>query len=317
MARKSLWTLAALTPVAVAPAVIAQQSPPDYQQPPPNYQAPPPNYQQPPPNYQAPPPNYQQPPPQNYQQAPPNYQAPPPNYQQPPPNYQAPPPNYQPPPPGNPPAPAVPPTAAQQRSWQQHYELQYHPLRAQIEGGYTVTAGDTQQALNDGGNVGLGLTWFPTSAIPLGLRVDGSYSRFGERQQSLAMASQALNTDVVSGHQDIYGGDADLELDLKMGPRAREYFFGGFGWYREQTVFRQATYEQGVICYYYCTPGSYLLYSTAERSTTGWLKSWNAGLGFEFALSDPVTFFIEARYLRIEPYSSRNEFVPIRIGLRF
>jgi opacity protein-like surface antigen len=285
MARKFVWTLAALTPVTVATSALAQQPPPNYQQAPPNYQQPPPNYQQ----------------------APPNYQQAPPNYQQPPPNYQAPPV----PPPANPPPPVP------QHSWQRAYDLQYHPLRMQIEGGYTVTAGTTQQLLNDGGNVGLGLTWFPTSAIPLGLRVDGSYSRFGETRQSLNMASEATGTDVVFGHQNIYGGDADAELDLKMGPRAREYFFGGFGWYREQTVFRQATNESGVICYYYCTPANYLVLSTAERNTTDWLRSWNAGLGFEFALSDPATFFIEARYLRIEPYSSRTEFVPIRIGLRF
>ena len=75
-----------------------------------------------------------------------------------------------------------------------------------------------------------------------------------------------------------------------MGPHAREYFFGGFGWYREQTVLKQASYESGLVCgFYYCGPGYFWVISTAERTTTPWLHSWNAGLGFEFAVADPVT----------------------------
>jgi opacity protein-like surface antigen len=59
------------------------------------------------------------------------------------------------------------------------------------------------------------------------------------------------------------------------------------------------------------------------HNTTGWLNSWNAGVGFEFALQDPVRFFVEARYQRITKSSSSSssdkmsEFVPIRVGLRF
>jgi hypothetical protein len=47
------------------------------------------------------------------------------------------------------------------------------------------------------------------------------------------------------------------------------------------------------------------------------MKSWNAGIGFEFALSDPATFFIDARFLRIKQGSTYMDFVPIRVGLRF
>ena len=56
-------------------------------------------------------------------------------------------------------------------------------------------------------------------------------------------------------------------------------------------------------------PGHFPVASTIERNTTGWLHSWTAGLGFEFALEDPTTFLNEAHYLDIDPLVSGLEFV--------
>jgi opacity protein-like surface antigen len=189
--------------------------------------------------------------------------------------------------------------------------FQYHPLRAQIEGGYTVPAGSEGIGLDGGWNAGLGLTWFPSSVIPLGLRVDGSFSRFNETSRSISEASQSLNTPVSFGHENIYGGDLDAEFDLPIGSSIREYFFGGVGQYREQTTFKRVS-SPG-YCYYFC--GAYV--TNVEQSTSRWLNSWNAGLGFEFATEDPASFFIEARYQHIGSADSRTEFVPIRVGIRF
>jgi opacity protein-like surface antigen len=352
MATKSSTLAAALIAVAAVTSAIAQQPdyqppPPSYQPPPPSYQPPPPSYQPPPPSYQPPPPSYQQPPPPSYQ-PPPAYQQPAPNYQQPPPSYQPPrnyqqaPPPYQQQPPGNYPQPQPPnyqqqvpnsqppprpsyqqsPTPQKSPTWVHSVKqlpptFSYHPLRVQIEGGYTVPLGGLKDTLHGGGNIGAGLTWFPIKELPIGFRFDGSYSRFDYTQQALNAASTATGTNVVIGRQNVYGGDADIELDLPMGSSVREYFFGGFGWYRQQTIFKQGTFEQGLICYFYCAPGVFPVVSTVERSTTPWERSWNAGMGFEFALSDPASFFIEARYLRIQPYSANQVFIPIRVGLRF
>jgi opacity protein-like surface antigen len=195
--------------------------------------------------------------------------------------------------------------------------LRYHPLAIQIEGGYTLAEGDAGRALDNGWNTGLGLTWFPTSVLPLGLRVDGTYSRFEETDQSLRLASLSTGTNVTFGHEDLYGGDLDLQLDLRMGPGMKEYFFGGVGRYREQTTFKQVSYQYGVGCFYYCFPGYFPAVATVERNTSDWLSSWNAGMGFEFALEEPASFFIEARYLHLSAAGSRAEFVPIRVGLRF
>jgi hypothetical protein len=199
-------------------------------------------------------------------------------------------------------------------------QLGYHPLTVQLQAGYSLTEGALRQALDNGGNVGLGLHWFPSSWLPLGLRVDGSYSRFRETGASLDAASAALGTTVDSGHEDLYGGDADAQLDLAhRSDRAKMYVFGGVGWYRERTELRQlSTAGPYLICgYYSCGYGYVPVVTTVARSTTPWERSWNAGLGAEFALGGGASFFIEARYLRLVPYDANNALVPIDIGLRF
>jgi opacity protein-like surface antigen len=317
---------AALLVVSTAAPVLAQTAPP-YPQPPPAYQ-PPPSYQpppayQPPPNYQQPPPDYrQQQPPPNYQQPPPDYrqQQPPPNYQQPPPAY---PPAYAPPPPGYAPPPAqaapqaAPPQYYQSQKSTQSAGIKYHPFRIELDGGYTMTTGKTDETLQGGGNVGIGLLIFPSESIPIGLRITGSWSNFNHTLASLAQSSQVYNQDISDGYTDIYGGDADLEIDLHMGHAVKEYFFGGFGYYKERTTLKSSTQQPGFICFFYCQPGYITVENTVAQNTSDWLQSWNAGMGFEFALHDPATLFIEARYMRIQQNGIKQEFIPFRIGLRF
>jgi hypothetical protein len=194
--------------------------------------------------------------------------------------------------------------------------LRYHTLMMQIEGGYTMTHGNTAKSLDNGWNAGLGFTWYPMSSMPsFGLRLDASYSRFDATPQSLANASQSLGIDVSHGYQDIYGADLDAEFGFKLSNNTKWYLYGGGGRYRESTTLQQVSYVPGWACYFYCYPAYFGVYSTVAHDTTGWLNSWNAGTGFEFSLHDPVRFFVEARYQRIAPNNS--EFLPIRVGLRF
>lgn len=227
-------------------------------------------------------------------------------------------PGYQPPPNSSQPPPASQPGQWQTLYWYQRPEFRYHALRLQLEAGYTLPSGSTEDVLQNGGHAGLGITWFPSSALPLGLRVDGSYSRFDETHRSVNAAAQSTGLNILFGHQALYGGDADAEIDLNMGPTAREYFVGGYSWYLAQTTFRQGTNQQGEICGFgACEAGEFFVISTAVRTTTPWLNGWNAGMGFEFALSDPASFFIEARYMRIGTASNREMFIPITAGFRF
>ncbi|MGB6308366.1 MAG: outer membrane beta-barrel protein [Steroidobacteraceae bacterium] len=201
----------------------------------------------------------------------------------------------------------------------QHYsvgpQLKYRPFEAQIDGGYSIATGKTKQYLDNGSNVGLGFAWFPTSALPLGLRVDGSYSSFDARNALLDLNGAGYTY----GHEHIYGGDADLQLDLAhRSSRAKLYLFGGLGWYREQTELRQVSWVNGTVCgWYFCGPGYFPALTAAESVTSAWHKSWNAGIGWEIAVADRTSFFIEARYQRILPNDGNMQFVPIKVGLRF
>jgi hypothetical protein len=219
------------------------------------------------------------------------------------------PPTYSPPPP----PPPVAATHVHVVDYSRPPELKYHPFAVQIDGGYTATTGAAGDNLDGGSNVGLGLSWFPTSALPLGIRVDGSYSWFRAKDA-------LLNTGNFSyGHEDIYGGDLDLQLNLAhRSSKAQLYLLGGVGRYREQTVLKQVSIVNGTVCgFYYCGPGYFPAITAEQRTTSEWVHSWNAGVGFEVAVAERASFFIEARYLQFLPNSNQNKFVPIRLGFRF
>lgn len=212
------------------------------------------------------------------------------------------------------PASAPPPPAAgyyqpapMRRVWWESPQLAYRPLHFAIEGGYTATAGSLGDNFDDGGNVGVGVSWFPSAALPVGLRVDGSWSRFDANH----VYFDANGNSATHSHENIYGGDVDLQFNLAHpSSNYQFYLLGGAGWYREQHVLEQLEPGCGD---FYCGP-----FITGERSsTTGWRDSWNAGVGGEFAMPGGSSFFVEARYQRIAPHDSDMQFVPIRAGIRF
>jgi opacity protein-like surface antigen len=191
--------------------------------------------------------------------------------------------------------------------------LKYHPFAVSIGGGFSNTVGNTGSNLDDGGLGEFGFSIFPAESLPIGLRVDGSYSAFRARGQFAA----ANNANF--GHQNVYGGDADLQFNLGThSAHAQMYLFGGAGWYREQTVLHQLSVENGTICgFYFCAPGQFLAVTGTEHTTTPWRDSWNAGMGFEFAVSNTATFFVEGRYRQIGPNNAKEQFVPVQVGFRF
>jgi len=185
----------------------------------------------------------------------------------------------------------------------------YHPFHVSISGGASIPTGDVSQNFDDGGLVDLGFSFFPVESIPIGVRVDGSYSWYSARDGLL----YANNAQI--GHQEVYGGDVDLQFDL--GPhnaRSQFYLFGGGGWYRERTTLHQVSGFDDGFCDFYC--GGISITGTA-RETTPWRDSWNAGVGWELALTSYSKFFVEARYRQIGPNDTKESFVPIQAGIRF
>ncbi len=311
--------LCLLAATAVATAQNAPQEPqPAPQQsapanPPPQATPPAPSPQQ---NVQPPPatPPLPRLPPQQYQYTPPPQSPPPPQYQ-----YQ-----YT-PPPSAPPPPSPPPARLDKSQWThsektyyEHSGFKYHPFRFHIDGGGTITQRSNENLLDNGWNAGLGFSWYPTSQLPLGVRVDGTYNEFSGRTALLDQATSTYGTRVDNATRRMWGGDVDLEFDLPIASYVRMYLLAGGGWYREQTTYRQRNYYTGLLCDWWgCDYGYYGVDSIIARNTTDWHFAKNAGLGFEFAMSPWTSFFVEARYMRLNPKDTKSDFIPIRAGLRF
>ena len=189
--------------------------------------------------------------------------------------------------------------------------FRYHPFRFHIDGGGTLTEKSNAQDFDDGWNAGFGLTWYPTSHLPLGLRVDGTYNEFNIRNPLLAQVAQTNGTGVYHGFQRMWGGDTDLELDLNFAPHVRGYLLAGGGWYKQETIVRQSFFGNGYG--YGCDWCGF----TVARYDSNWTFARNAGLGLEFAMGPDASFFVEGRYMRLNPTDAKSDYIPIRAGLRF
>jgi len=215
------------------------------------------------------------------------------------------------PPPSSSP-PVAPPPPAQpiymRQDWWESPELVYRPVHFAIEGGFSAPAGSTSDNLNNGGNIGVGISFFPSRSLPIGLRIDGSWSQFDASHAFFDTGTGSY----LRSHENIYGGDVDLQFNLaRPSSRYQFYLLGGAGWYRGQSVLEQ--FAPG-CSFYYCGP-----FYGGERSstTTGWRSSWNAGFGGEFAMPGGTSFFVEARYQRISSRDNDVQLVPVRFGIRF
>jgi opacity protein-like surface antigen len=206
-------------------------------------------------------------------------------------------------------APPLPPPPIYTRQyWWESPALVYRPVHFAIEGGFTATAGSTGDNLNDGGNIGLGVSFFPSRSLPVGLRIDGSWSQFDSNR-----AFFNPNTGVhLHSHENLYGGDLDLQFNLPhSSSRYQFYLLGGAGWYRAQSVLDQYVPGCG---FYNCGP---FYGGEVASSTTGWRSSWNAGFGAEFAMPRGSSFFVEARYQQISSGDNDVQLIPVRFGIRF
>jgi hypothetical protein len=168
----------------------------------------------------------------------------------------------------------------------------------QIAGGRTITQGWGAQNLDNGMNLGLGLTWQPKAELPLALRADGMYQKFDARQQLLTQVAAHLGTNVDQGTIKMWGVDLDAEVGFKVSYWTRLYFLIGGGWYDEQNSY----HYQGTL---------------VSRNTIGTHFEKNAGIGMEFANGGSVFLFIDARYMRFSVNGQNLDLIPIRLGLRF
>ncbi len=169
-----------------------------------------------------------------------------------------------------------------------------------IAGGATFPTGDAGN-LYDTGYHGSAMLIFNAPLAPVGLRIEGMYTRMDQKS---AFGG--------SGHVQLGSGTANIVL----GPRAigfRPYFIGGGGFYRVRfTASRTACPGVGP-----CSGPPNLFFEDTQDKF-----GWNAGGGMSFGVGPVASIFIEARYIRVETDSNfalGNHFtlVPVTVGLVF
>lgn len=193
----------------------------------------------------------------------------------------------------------------------------WQPIHWFMEIGYSPTLGQTSQYFQGGFTLGGGLTWQPRPG-PFALRADLEYSRFDATRNLIAINEQADQIQIDNGYGEVFGLNVDGEMRAPLTATTTAFFLAGVGLNHRRIALTQTVAFGDYFCdpyFGYCdyglVPGDEVV---ASDDTTRF--SFNAGAGLDFDLRDGQTFFIEARYVRVQT-SQPTEFVPITIGLRF
>ena len=190
--------------------------------------------------------------------------------------------------------------------------LTYQRFSAGAGGGYDFVTGSARDYIHGGADATVGVSWFPSPALPVGVRLDGSYNWFAAGSQLL----RSGGVDYTQGERRVYGGDLDLQSDFaRVSSRQKAYLLAGIGEYRLATSLQKLSAAPLVCGNNFC--GRYPTVLAAESDTSAWAASWNAGVGWAIALDAHTALFIEARYQRIFAGGSNTQFIPVRVGLRF
>ena len=204
---------------------------------------------------------------------------------------------------------------------QNYYERYYAPqehVHWHIDTGYAATTGQIATALDGGWTVGGGFSWQPDFRSPLALRADLNYSRFGATRQLIAINQAVDQTEIDDGYGEIVDLDVDGEYKAPLTPYITAFAVAGVGVAHRRIALTQTVPVSGYLCdpwFGYCdfgyVPGQVVV---ASDNTTQF--AWNAGLGLDFDLRNGESFFVEARFTRMQT-PQPTDFVPIRVGLRF
>jgi opacity protein-like surface antigen len=195
---------------------------------------------------------------------------------------------------------------------------QQRPLQWHVDGGYAVTNGRTADFLDNGWTIGTGVQWRPVAGSPFSLRGDLHYSRFEATDQLLTLGEIVNQTRIDNGHGDILGLDVDGVLDIPLGRGVRAYVLAGVGVDYRRIDLTQTVVFGGYVCdgwWGFCGRGYFPGDVLVDRQDTTRF-AWNAGLGVEFPLYGGQSWFIEARFNRMQT-PQPTDFIPIRVGLRF
>jgi opacity protein-like surface antigen len=211
--------------------------------------------------------------------------------------------------------------AVTQAPAQGYVERYYGPeghVHWHIDTGYVATTGQISDALDGGWTIGGGFSWQPDLSSPFALRTDLNYSRFNATRQLIGINQAYNQTEIDDGYGEIVDLAVDGEYRMPISPYVTAFAVAGVGVAHRRIALTQTVAVGDYVCDYwfgYCefglVPGDVVV---ASDNTTRF--AWNAGLGLDFALRGGESFFVEARFTRMQS-SQPTDFVPIRVGLRF
>jgi len=208
--------------------------------------------------------------------------------------------------------------AAAQNYTERYYAPEEH-VHWHIDTGYAATSGAIADALDGGWTFGGGFSWQPDYASPFALRADLDYGRFEATRQLIAINQPLYRTQINDGYGEVLDLAVDGEYEAPITPYIRGFAVAGVGAAYRRLALTQTVAYGDYFCdpwFGYCefgvAPGEVIV---ASEDTTRF--EWNAGLGLDFALGGGESFFVEARFTRIETPAQPTDFIPIRVGLRF
>jgi opacity protein-like surface antigen len=200
---------------------------------------------------------------------------------------------------------------------EQYYAPQQH-VHWHMDTGYVGTTGQISDALDGGWTIGGGFSWQPDFSSPLALRVDLNYSRFSATRQLIGINEALDQTEIDDGYGEVVDLAVDGEYRMPLSPYVTAFALAGIGVAHRRIALTQTVPVAGYFCdpwFGYCdfdlAPGDLVV---ASENSTGF--AWNAGLGLDFTVGSGQSYFVEARFTRIQT-SQPTDFVPIRVGVRF
>lgn len=168
-----------------------------------------------------------------------------------------------------------------------------------LAAGVAFPQGDGLDGVNTGFNLSGSLGIRPVN-MPVGFRLEASYSRFGADGFTFADESGSISAD---GNLSFLAGTGNVVLAIPTASAIRPYVIGGLGIYR-LTAHIDARLTGG--------EGSGTFSQTESETKFG----LNGGAGLEFPVRT-VRAFVEARFHSVFTEGENSNFIPITFGVRF
>jgi Outer membrane protein beta-barrel domain len=195
---------------------------------------------------------------------------------------------------------------------------QERPLQGFVSAGYSITNGTAHNYLQDGWIVSGGVRWIPQPDNPWALDLELHYSGYDATKNLVNLGRQVDTERIDSGDGSIFGVNTNLVYRMHTVWRGYAYLTAGIGEYWRTIRLSETVLVGGTYCdpwWGFCYPGVYPGQSVVHDHTTGRF-AWNAGIGFDFPLSDAGSWFIDVRFHQMQTKTA-TEFIPIQVGFRF